>query len=109
MRLTLLENGELYAPEPRGRQPVLLIDTGGDQLKITSQLGDSVMSETMLISGAGDESHKLGSVLGMAPGLGLIQDVVIDQHFAERGRLGRLLAAITHRPGLKPGATHGCA
>jgi cyanophycinase len=96
--------------------------TGGDQLKITSQLGDSrvyqriqeifqnggtiagtsagasVMSETMLISGTSDESHKLDSVLGMAPGLGLIQDVVIDQHFAERGRLSRLLAAITQNP-----------
>jgi cyanophycinase len=96
--------------------------TGGDQLKITSQLGDSrvyqriqeifksggtiagtsagasVMSETMLISGNGEESHKLDSVLGMAPGLALIHDVVIDQHFAERGRLGRLLAAITQNP-----------
>jgi len=96
--------------------------TGGDQLKITSQLGDSpvyqrieeiyaeggtiagtsagasVMSETMLISGDGEESHKVSGVLGMAPGLGLIQDVVVDQHFAERGRLGRLLAAVAQNP-----------
>lgn len=96
--------------------------TGGDQLKITSQLGDSpvyqrieqiyaaggtiagtsagasVMSETMLISGDGEKSHKVGEVLGMAPGLGLIQDVVVDQHFAERGRLGRLLAAVAQNP-----------
>lgn len=96
--------------------------TGGDQLKITSQLGDSpvyrrveeiyeqggtiagtsagasVMSETMLISGDGDESHKVDTVLGMAPGLGLIRNAVIDQHFAQRGRLGRLLGAITQNP-----------
>ena len=96
--------------------------TGGDQLKITSQLGDSyvyrrieeiyeqggtiagtsagasVMSETMLISGDGDESHKVDAVLGMAPGLGFIKNVVIDQHFAQRGRLGRLLGAITQNP-----------
>lgn len=96
--------------------------TGGDQLRITSQLGDShsyrriqeifynggtiagtsagasVMSETMLISGPGDESHKVESMIRMAPGLGLIQDVVIDQHFAERGRLGRLLAAVAQNP-----------
>jgi cyanophycinase len=96
--------------------------TGGDQLKITSQLGDSavyqtleeihangatiagtsagasVMSETMLISGDGEESHQVGKLLGMAPGLGLIQDVVIDQHFAQRGRLGRLLGAIAQNP-----------
>jgi cyanophycinase len=96
--------------------------TGGDQLKITSQLGDtpvyrriqeifdnggtiagtsagaSVMSETMLIYGSADGSHKVGGMLGMAPGLGLIHDVVIDQHFAERGRLGRLLGAISQNP-----------
>jgi cyanophycinase len=96
--------------------------TGGDQLKITSQLGDSpvyqtveeiyanggtiagtsagasVMSETMLISGDGEESHQVGKLLGMAPGLGLIQGVVIDQHFAQRGRLGRLLGAIAQNP-----------
>jgi cyanophycinase len=96
--------------------------TGGDQLKITSQLGASpvhrrieeiyhqggtiagtsagasVMSETMLISGDGDESHKVDAVLGMAPGLGFIKNAVIDQHFAQRGRLGRLLGAITQNP-----------
>jgi cyanophycinase len=96
--------------------------TGGDQLKITSQLGDSpvyrrieeihqrggtiagtsagasVMSETMLISGDGEESHKVGSIIGMAPGLGLIRNVVVDQHFAQRGRIGRLLGAIAQNP-----------
>ena len=34
----------------------------------------------------------------MAPGLGFIEDVVIDQHFAQRGRLGRLLSAIAQNP-----------
>lgn len=96
--------------------------TGGDQLKITSQLGDSavyqtvekiyqeggtiagtsagasVMSETMLVTGDGEQSHQIGKMLAMAPGLGLIQNVVVDQHFAERGRLGRLLGAIAQNP-----------
>jgi cyanophycinase len=96
--------------------------TGGDQLKITSQLGDSpvyktveeiyaqggtiagtsagasVMSETMLIAGDGEKSHQVGQLLGMAPGLGLIHNMVIDQHFAERGRLGRLLGAVAQNP-----------
>ena len=96
--------------------------TGGDQLKITSQLGDSavyqtvekiyqeggtvagtsagasVMSETMLVTGDAEQSHQIGKLLAMAPGLGLIQDVVVDQHFAERGRLGRLLGAIAQNP-----------
>jgi cyanophycinase len=34
----------------------------------------------------------------MAPGLGLIRNVIIDQHFAERGRFGRLLGAVAHNP-----------
>lgn len=95
--------------------------TGGDQLRITSQIGDSpiyrclqegykngltvagtsagaaVMPTTMLISGAGDESSRI-SALGMAPGLGLIDGVVIDSHFAERGRIGRLLGAVAQNP-----------
>ncbi|MFP5285689.1 MAG: cyanophycinase [Thermoanaerobaculia bacterium] len=96
--------------------------TGGDQLKITSQLGDSiayrkinelfeeggtvagtsagasVMSETMLVGGNGDQSHQIDQMIQMAPGFGLIKGVVIDQHFAERGRLGRLLGAVAQNP-----------
>jgi len=96
--------------------------TGGDQLKITAQLGDtpvysrvreifeaggliagtsagaSVMTETMLVSGDGDQSHRIGSLLRLAPGFGLLQGVIIDQHFAERGRLGRLLGAVAQNP-----------
>lgn len=95
--------------------------TGGDQLKITSQLGDtpvyqrihdlyhgggviigtssgaSVMCETMLIAGSGDESHRIAD-LRMAPGFGLVRGLVIDQHFAERGRMGRLIGAVAQNP-----------
>ncbi|MBE1529466.1 cyanophycinase [Sphingopyxis sp. OAS728] len=97
--------------------------TGGDQLRIVSQMGDtplealvrelharggvvagtsagaSAQSETMLVRGSGAESHRIGD-LHMAPGLGLIPDVIIDQHFAERGRIGRLLGAVAHNPQL---------
>lgn len=95
--------------------------TGGDQLRISSQIGDtpierkvrdiwmrggllagtsagaSVMSDTMLVRGTSASSHRIGD-LRMAPGLGLIRDVIIDQHFAERGRIGRLLGAVAHNP-----------
>jgi cyanophycinase len=95
--------------------------TGGDQLRVTSQLGDSpiyrcmrdcyldgcliagtsagaaAMPETMIIGGPGDESNRI-STLSMASGLGLIEDVVIDSHFAERGRMGRLLGAVAQNP-----------
>jgi cyanophycinase len=96
--------------------------TGGDQLKITSQIGDSpiytrvreifdaggliagtsagasVMTETMMVAGQGDSSYRIGSLLQMAPGLGLLPGVIVDQHFAERGRIGRLLGAIAQNP-----------
>lgn len=95
--------------------------TGGDQLRITSQIGDSplfrcmqeiyhkgatiagtsagaaAMPETMLIGGASDKSNQI-SALEMAPGLAFIQGVVIDSHFAERGRMGRLLGAVAQNP-----------
>lgn len=95
--------------------------SGGDQLRIASQIGDtpieravrrihdqggliagtsagaSVMSETMLVNGASHESHRIGD-LHMAPGLGLVKSAIIDQHFAERGRIGRLLGAVAHNP-----------
>jgi cyanophycinase len=59
--------------------------------------GASAMSDTMLVRGASAESHRLGD-LHMAPGLGLVRDVIIDQHFAERGRIGRLLGAVAQSP-----------
>ncbi|MDQ7092779.1 cyanophycinase [Desulfosporosinus sp. PR] len=94
--------------------------TGGDQLRITGLLGGtilgstlqrlyergviiagtsagaSVMSDTMIVGGEAGTAKK--SSLTMAPGLGFLRAVVIDQHFAQRGRIGRLLSAISHNP-----------
>jgi cyanophycinase len=96
---------------------------GGDQLKITSRLGGtqlcesvrelyqrgamiagtssgaSVMSETMLVAGDGGTSSG-AETLRMAPGLGFMPGVIIDQHFAERGRIGRLVSAVAQNPRL---------
>ncbi len=33
-----------------------------------------------------------------APGLGLLNKVIIDQHFSQRNRLGRLLSAVSYNP-----------
>lgn len=97
--------------------------TGGDQLKITTKIGgtpifnrileiyqnDGViagtsagaacMGTTMLVGSENAESHKVGNWM-MAPGLSLIEDIMIDQHFAQRGRIGRLLGAIALNPGI---------
>ena len=59
--------------------------------------GASAMSETMIARGAGSHSPAEGEVR-FARGLGLLPDVVIDQHFAERGRMGRLMAAVAETP-----------
>jgi cyanophycinase len=37
-------------------------------------------------------------MVALAPGLGLTRRVIIDQHFRERDRLGRLLAALAYNP-----------
>ena len=34
----------------------------------------------------------------MAPGLGMLDEVIIDQHFGQRGRLGRLLCGVAQNP-----------
>lgn len=99
----------------------LIFFTGGDQLRITSLLGGtpvneaiceaanrgcwfvgtsagaSVMSSTMIIGGK-DEDSPRKCTIEMAPGLGLIKNVIIDQHFSQRGRIGRLLAAVAQNP-----------
>jgi cyanophycinase len=37
-------------------------------------------------------------MLKLAPGFGLLPGVIVDQHFAERGRIGRMLGAIAQNP-----------
>ena len=37
-------------------------------------------------------------MLRLAPGFGLLPGVIVDQHFAERGRIGRLIGAIAQNP-----------
>ena len=99
----------------------LLFFTGGDQLRITSMIGGSpvydaikelcinggiiagtsagasVMSDTMIVEGNDEESPRK-CTLKMSPGLGLVKNIIIDQHFAQRGRIGRLLTAIAQNP-----------
>ena len=98
-----------------------LFFTGGDQLHITSLMGGSgmqklifkryekglviggtsagaaMMSNSMILGGGGEESPKVGAVR-IGPGMDLLIGAVIDTHFFERGRFGRLLAAVSHYP-----------
>lgn len=98
-----------------------LFFTGGDQIHITSLLGGTtlqkiiheqyesglivggtsagaaMMSNSMLLNGAGEENPRLGGV-EIGPGMDLIVGAMIDTHFSQRGRFGRLLAAVAHYP-----------
>jgi cyanophycinase len=95
--------------------------TGGDQLHITALLGGSklhqalyqrfqkgiviagtsagasMMGNSMIISGDRDETPRFGSV-GMGPGMDFLIGAIIDTHFSQRGRIGRLLTAVSHFP-----------
>ena len=95
--------------------------TGGSQLRIATLLGGtpiaqlirsrnaegvhvggtsagaSILSEHMIAFGKEGSSPTADSVR-LAPGLGLTNRFVIDQHFRQRDRLGRLLAALAYNP-----------
>ncbi|MEH2141312.1 cyanophycinase [Nostoc sp.] len=95
--------------------------TGGDQARITSILKDTeidaaihkrfsegvviagtsagaaVMPDVMIVEGD-SETHPRIETVEMGPGLGFLPGVVIDQHFSQRGRLGRLISALILQP-----------
>jgi cyanophycinase len=95
--------------------------TGGNQLRLTALLGGtpvaklirqrnaqgvtvggtsagaSILSEHMIAFGDEGSAVISGSVR-LAPGLGLTNRFIIDQHFRQRDRLGRLLTALAYNP-----------
>jgi len=95
--------------------------TGGNQLRLSTILGGTpvarairrlnvsgvhmagtsagaaIISEHMIAGGRGGPSPRESGVV-LAPGLGLTNRAIIDQHFNRRGRMGRLLAALSFNP-----------
>jgi cyanophycinase len=61
--------------------------------------GASAVSTHMVAFGASGASpkHRMAQI---SAGLGLLQGVVVDQHFEQRTRLGRLLAVVAQSPSL---------
>jgi cyanophycinase len=96
--------------------------TGGDQMRLVSLLGgtnfsqklrqmitetDIVvagtsagaagMSTSMIVRGeATPHPHK--NSVRLSPGLGFLKNIIIDQHFTERGRISRLITAVSYNP-----------
>lgn len=100
----------------------IIFFTGGDQVRIRSILGGSliekeiirkyreefciisgssagatVMTKTMICGGDSMEGLLKGNVK-IAKGIGLIDKAVIDTHFIERGRFSRLMAIVSSDP-----------
>jgi len=95
--------------------------TGGNQLRLSTILGGTscarqlramnasgaaiagtsagaaFLSEHMIAFGDEGPTPRAGMVT-LAPGLGLTNRVIVDQHFRQRDRLGRLLAALALNP-----------
>jgi cyanophycinase len=61
--------------------------------------GASIQSSHMVAFGPGGSTPKQ-RMTQLAGGLGLVRDVVIDQHFSQRNRYGRLLMLVAQSPGL---------
>jgi len=95
--------------------------TGGNQLRVTTLLGGtpvaklirqrnaqgatvggtsagaSILSEHM-IAGGDEGSSAIDGSVRLAAGLGLTNRFIIDQHFRQRDRLGRLVTALSYNP-----------
>lgn len=61
--------------------------------------GASAMASHMMAYGRSGETPK-SRMAQLAAGLGLVHGIVIDQHFQQRGRFGRLLAVVAQSPSL---------
>jgi cyanophycinase len=67
--------------------------------------GASILADDLLAGGGSAPIDSNGStarrgLVDLAAGFGLLRDAVIDQHFNQRGRIGRLLSAFAALPGL---------
>jgi cyanophycinase len=59
--------------------------------------GAAIMPEVMILRGDSETSPR-GDAVTLGVGLGFVSGILVDQHFAQRGRLGRLLTALLLKP-----------
>ena len=90
LRLSTILGGTAIAQAIRRRNAAGVAVAG-------TSAGASIMSEHMIGGGHSNVGPAEGSV-SLAPGLGLTNAVIIDQHFTQRNRLGRLLTASSYNP-----------
>ncbi|MDH3389538.1 MAG: cyanophycinase [Gammaproteobacteria bacterium] len=90
LRLSTILGGTLVA------QKVRRLNAAGVHVAGTSA-GAAIMPEHMIAGGSMGLSARADGV-NLAPGLGLTNALIIDQHFSQRDRLGRLLTAVSYNP-----------
>jgi cyanophycinase len=128
LRVATRDDANADAPLELLTQATGIFVTGGDQARLIELLtgtramecirernaegvvvagtsaGASIVAGHALVGGSGvvpssDAAARKGMV-ELSAGWGLLQDLIIDQHFSQRGRLGRLLSAFAANPGL---------
>lgn len=96
--------------------------TGGDQLRLCGLIGDTPLAITLrelaqqgqivlagtsagaaamgheMISGGGSGEAPHREIVQMSIGLGILPDIIVDQHFHNRNRMARLMSAIAAFP-----------
>lgn len=95
--------------------------TGGNQLRLSTTIGGTSVARLLrrrnadgmpiagtsagaaimpshMIAGGEEGSTPHAGMVSLAPGLGLFNKIMIDQHFRQRDRIGRLLTALALNP-----------
>jgi cyanophycinase len=95
--------------------------TGGNQLRLSTMIGGTEIAKALrrrnaegmhvagtsagaaflcehMIAFGKEGASPRAKIVTLAPGLGLTNRIIIDQHFRQRDRLGRLLSALAYNP-----------
>ena len=95
--------------------------TGGNQLRLSTMIGGTEIAKALrrrnaegmhvagtsagaaflcehMIAFGREGASPRAKIVTLAPGLGLTNRIIIDQHFRQRDRLGRLLSALAYNP-----------
>ena len=114
-------NDETFARQLRDATGIFL--TGGNQLRLSSTIGGTLLAEAVLerfragavVAGTSAGASAMSShmiafgasggtpkhrMAALAAGLGVLPSVIVDQHFQQRNRYGRLLSVIAQNPSL---------
>lgn len=92
MRLSVIVGGTEAARLVKARHSAGAIVAG-------TSAGASILSSHMVAFGASGDTPKQ-RMASMVAGFGLVPDLIIDQHFRQRDRIGRLLSLVASNPGL---------